>query len=255
MAATHLSQVRVLQEGKKLSDNRIVIAIKVGNTTAYEKDDFYHAHKRRILSLVESPAKLKKYPTKRNPAPVSGVIRITLNPSRAHARQVSLDDIDTFRRAWNTKGDLLLGDRISESNFKRGLQKIIGERGQFKDWGGEVADLFTTRLRLGGKRWAAAVALKGPGTKGKLMPGKMGKNGDQIQRLFEAPADLFLVQYCRQIDQSVISQMQRLAIARSTLYAKPVCFGVIDGQDSYRIVRSYPKAFVTGMRRGRRKTS
>jgi hypothetical protein len=255
MDATGLSQVRVLQEAKKLAANRIVKPIKIGRTTAYEKDDFFHAHKNRILSLAESPMKLKKYPTKRNPVSTSGVIRLTLNSSRAQVSQVSLEDIETFRYAWGTEGDSMLGTRISESRFKEGLKSIIGEKGQFKDWGGEVDDLFTTRLRLGGKRRATAVALKGPSTKGKLTPGKMGKNGDQIQRLFEAPAELFLVQSCYQIDESVIDQMQRLAIARSTLYGKRVYFGVIDGQDSYRTLLSYPKAFRIGAGKTYRKTN
>ncbi len=243
MDATGLPQVRVLQEAKKLTDNRIVKAIKVGRTTAYEKEDFFHTHKKRILSLAESPMKLKEYPTKRNPSHRSGLIHLTLNASRAQTTQVSMDDIETFRQAWSTEGDSMLGTRMSEARFKDGLKDIIGEKGLFKDWGGEVADLFTTRLRLDGKRKATAIALKGPGTKGKLTPGKMGKNGDQIQRLFEAPAEVFLVQYCWQIDQSVIDLMQRLAIARSILYGKRIYFGVIDGQDSYRILQSYPNAF------------
>src|SRR6266852_1195312 len=38
-----------------------------------------------------------------------------------------------------------------------------------------------------------------PATTGPLVPGKMGKNGDQIQRLFGSPAQVFFVQYEEEI--------------------------------------------------------
>ena len=88
-----------------------------------------------------------------------------------------------------------------------------------------------------------ALALKGPGTKGKLTPGKMGRNGDQIQRLFEAPAEVFLVQYCRQIDLAVPAQMRQLAIVKSLMVGTHVFYGVINNKDSRRLVLAYPLAF------------
>ena len=114
-----------------------------------------------------------------------------------------------------------------------------------------MADLFTSRFRIAGRRRPVALALKGPGAKGKLTPGKMGKNGDQIQRLFEAPAEVFLVQYCRQIDLAVPAQMRQLAIVKSLMAGTRVFYGVIDGKDSTRLVRAYPSAFRGG--RGSRK--
>ena len=55
--------------------------------------------------------------------------------------------------------------------------------------------LSSTRLRIEGERRAAAFAFKGPGKTGRLTPRKMGKNGDQIQRLSKCPAEVFLIQY------------------------------------------------------------
>ena len=78
------------------------------------------------------------------------------------------------------------------------------------------------------------------------------KKGDTRQKLRKAldPAPLsdtsgtyYIVQYWREIEQSVVSPMQMLAIARSVMYAATVRFGIIDGQDSSRLVRAYPKAF------------
>ncbi len=242
MKTTGLSRTRVLDAGKKLADNHIVKAIRQDGETAYEKIGFFHSHKRKILGLADSPAKLKSFPTKRNP--VSRAIHLTLSPRRAQITTITVDDIDSFRKVSRLDhGAPEIGDELSETEFKNGVQRIVGEDGRFKDWGGEVADLFTTRFRISGRRRPVAIAFKGPGTKGKLTPGKMGKNGDQIQRLFEAPAEAFLVQYCRQIDLAVPAQMKQLAIAKSLMTGTRVYYGVIDGKDSKRIVLAYAQAF------------
>ena len=243
MEVTSLSRKRVLDAGKALADDTLVNVKKINGETGYEKIDFFHRHKDRILSLASSPAKLNTFPTKRNPVSHAGAINLRISVARAQIGQISIDDIASFQKAWNLEATGVLGDKISEAGFKAGIKKLIGEAGEFKDWGGEVSDLYTSRLKISKKRVPVAVALKGPATKGKLTPGKMGKNGDQLQRLFEAPADIFLVQYCRQIDQAVITQMERLAVAKSVLTGKRVFYGVIDGQDSRRIFEAYPGAF------------
>ncbi len=128
--------------------------------------------------------------------------------------------------------------------FKNGVAAILGEQGPFKDWGGESRDLSSTRVRLGGKRRIAAFAFKGPGQTGKLTPGKMGKNGDQIQRLVRCPAEIFIVQYWAQIDDSVIEQLKALVTLKSYLEDEQLWWGVIDGNDSARLIAAYPKKFV-----------
>ncbi len=240
---TGLSSKRVLEVGKVLVDDRLVKPTKVNKKTAYEKIDFFHRHKRKILSLVASPEKLRKFPTKRNPSSLGHIINVRIARDRAKTSQVTLNDIDSFRRARRKKGKGYLDNKLSESQFKNGLKRIIGEEGNFKDWGGETSDLFTTKLYLRGRRVSAALALKGPATKGKLTPGKMGKNGDQIMRLFEAPAELFLVQYCRQIDQSIAREMELQAVAKSVYTGNKIRYGIIDGQDSLRLVEAYRDAF------------
>lgn len=250
MRVTGLPHRRVLDAGKRLADNRLVKPTKLDRETAYEKLDFFHSNKRRILSLASSPAKLKAFPTKRNPGPIPRVVQVRLSGQRARVQHLTVDEIDSFRRVRSigSRGPEIC-DEIPESEFKNGLQRILGEGGRFKDWGGEVADLFTTRFRVNGRRVPVAIALKGPATKGKLTPGKMGKNGDQIQRLFEAPAEVFLVQYCRQVDSSVPTQMKQLAIVKSLMTTSRVLYGVIDGKDSRRLMRAYPNAFRGARRR------
>lgn len=71
----------------------------------------------------------------------------------------------------------------------------------------------------------------------------MGKNGDQIQRLFMSSAEVFIVQYWDQIDESVIQQMTEFAKAKSVSEGKEILYGVIDGHDSNRLIKAYPRAF------------
>jgi hypothetical protein len=79
----------------------------------------------------------------------------------------------------------------------------------------------------------------------------MGKNGDQMQRLIEAPAEVFLVQYCREVDASVLTQMKYLAMAKSLMTGEPVYYGVIDGVDSKRLASAYPRAFKPDKRKSK----
>lgn len=130
-----------------------------------------------------------------------------------------------------------------EANFKYGVKRILNEKGTFKDWGGERNDLLTTHLRLAGKRRATAFAFKGRGRRGKLTPAAMGKHGDQIQRLFSSPAEVFIVQYWDQIGESVLEQMEQFAKAKSAVEGKEIFYCVIDGQDTARLLNAYPKQF------------
>lgn len=157
---------------------------------------------------------------------------------------MTIDDIDSFDKVRSIK----LSSKtkyvpILEDMFKQGLQKILGEKGDFGDWGGETDDLFSNRLVLKGKRMRVAFGLKGRGQKGKLTPKKMGKQGDQIQRLFRAPADVFLVQYWAQIDESIIEQMSLFASAKSVFEEKYIYYGVVDGLDTLRLILAYKDCF------------
>ena len=116
--------------------------------------------------------------------------------------------MDSFSRVRGVKSKAKsLPTTMSEDQFKNGVKAIIGETGTFKDWGGESSDLFSTRLLLNGRRRRVAFGFKGPGSKTALVPARLGKNGDQIERLFSEPAAVFFVQHWREIRPSVIEQM------------------------------------------------
>lgn len=248
-SATDLTEKQVLTAGKHLADKVVVHQARENGETVYQKIDFIHRHKKAILAYAKSPSKRGKVPTKRNrgaatgggrlPAEIKVVIRTAAVRNRV--KHITVDDIGNFAKVTAVRAAGYLGDALTETEFKDGFARILGESGEFRDWGGEQHDLYSTQLRVAGHRKSTAIAFKGPGTSGKLFPKKMGKNGDQIQRLFQSPAEVFLVQYGGQIDPSVSTQMQQLATARSL--SGPVYYGTIDGTDSLRLVKAYRTKF------------
>jgi hypothetical protein len=242
--ATGLDRIRVLQEGRLLADNQIVKQVRAAGITAYEKDPFYKAQKKKILRLTQDPVAFASLPTKTRPQtvwPKSVIIRIP--GPRIQARYITIDDIDSFGRVARIRVEPGEYTAMAESRFKNGIAKILGEGGKFKDWGGERNDLYTNKVRISGRRLPAAFAFKGIGTRGILTPRLMGKNGDQIQRLFKTAACVFIVQYWGQVGESVVEQMAEFAKAKSATEGSLVFYGVIDGGDSNRLLKAYPLAF------------
>jgi len=241
---TKLSRVRVLQEGGTLSANQIVEKTKKDNQTAYKKDETYTHHKRKILSILDNPDSVNKYPTKQSPRVSTTTYKIVVPGKKSRIKAVTVDDIDSFnkvRKVANIDSSLQLG-KVPESKIKAGFKKIIGEAHEFKDWGGEKNDLYTNKIRYKGKRRTAAFALKGKATKGTLTPNKMGKNGDQISRLVGSSAELFLVVYHGKVDESIASQLEAFALAKS-ISGATIYYGIIDGDDLNRLFQAYRTCF------------
>jgi hypothetical protein len=240
---TTLTRMRVLQEARKLFNDHIVKQTKIGKELAYEKDPFFTQHKKTILRLAGNKEAMEKYPTKTNPKLGNiAVTVVTLPEKMIDVEKITIDNIDSFAKVkgitWN-QSPL----PIDEGKFKGGLQKIIGEEGTFEDWGGEINDLFSTRLVIKGERKNAAFGLKGKGMRGILTPKKMGKRGDQVQRLFRSSAEVFLVQYWSQIDESIVELITNLARSKSAADMKKIYYGVIDGQDTMRLITAYSECF------------
>jgi hypothetical protein len=243
MRATRFSHVEVLQLGGKLADQQLVQKVKVDRKTAYAKDRFYATNRAKIAGYLRNPKKLKQLPTKVSPtgAVSVGRLRISISGVRIQISEITCDDIDQFAKVRLIKDPKSI--LISEKAFKLGVQTLLGETGSFQDWGGERNDLFTSKIRHKGKRRVVAFAFKGPGTKGVLTPAKLGKNGNQIQRLFLSPAEIFIVQYHGQIDQDVIQQMQAFATLNSVREGKRIWYGAIDGDDTRKLLAAYPRQF------------
>jgi len=237
MATTGLSQIRILNEAKKLGP--LVEKIKGG----FRKKKDLAPHYRKILALAQDKRKLENVPKKVSPKIKGNASRVTVSfaAPAGKALPITMDDIDSFARAKKQKARKL--GATSEALIKKAFASIVGEGGVFKDWGGEKSDLYTNKFKVKGSRRSVAVAFKGRGTTGKLVPAKMGKNGDQIDRLFDEPAEVFLIVYCGQIESSIISQMHAFAIAKKAMSGQKVYFGVIDDDDLGKIAAAYPSHF------------
>lgn len=217
-----------------------------GSRNLYSKDPTIRANKNRIIRDADDPKRRETTPTKRpkfSGHTAGTTFTVVYRDVSFPPRELTIDDIDSFAavRAISATSGHLVG--LSEEKFKHGVQRIIGELGVFKDWGGEKSDLLSTRLKVDGRRRSSAFAFKGPGQSGILTPAKMGKNGDQALRLFEEPADIYLVQHWREIGSAVRSLVSSLAVAHSVLRRKSLFYCFIDGQDSTRILHGYPQAF------------
>jgi hypothetical protein len=210
----------------------------------YEKIPDVHHYKNRILGYVYNKAKRDALPTKRDRA------FVTVNVKQAKAKhgeavEITIDDVDQFKRVRRlNKKDQKPLSPLPESRFKRGLQRLFHDHGVHKDHGAEIDDFYTNQFRMDGKRYSAAFALKGPGVGVKLVtPGRWGKQGNQIQRLVNAPARGFLLQSELQIDEYSIDQLKRLVEHKANQENRKLYYGYIDPHDSTRLRKAYPNAF------------
>lgn len=254
LAATLSSEIpgitskRVTEIGKPLVNRAFAQERIVENgrkTTAYAKFDNRQLDVKEALKLANNKRKREAYETKSNPKIRIVGHTVTIRaPFTPRIESLSVDDVTEFKKVKSVKivPDQLTPLQLPEVAVKKGVVKLLGEQLDPKDWGGELNDVFTTRATVQGKRRRAAFVLKGPGTKGPLVPKKLGKNGDQAQRLFSSPAQVFFVQYEGEIKESVVDLMARLATAKAVT-ERQVFYGVIDKTDTYRLRIAYPKAF------------
>ncbi len=244
--ATGLSHKEVLDAGKFLDDTKIVEQTKVHGKTAYKKEASYKRLKSKIQMYADHPKKLKKLPTKYKPD-VKVAVRVgkvAIPKQFIKVKMITIDELEQFKKVKGIKRMSVTAVPLAEKNFKKGIQKIIGEAGTFTDWGGEPNDLLSTRVKIKSTRVAAAFAFKGPGKKGILTPAMMGKNGDQIARLFKSSATLFILQYWNQVADSIYDAMKVYATFRSVNgVGELIHYCVIDGQDSAQLINAYGKKF------------
>jgi hypothetical protein len=240
-----LPRKRVVEEAKKIVDNGFASQKRVDGDMAYSRDRILYHHKAKVFAAAKNKAKLEAIPTRVNPKGVGATtVHIRLAGPNLKPRRITIDEIASFSRVRTVaKADTKLRlSAMAESQVKTAFKAILGETHDFKDWGGEKNDLFTDKLRVSSARKNAAIAFKGRGTSGTLTPKKMGKNGDQIGRLFSSEAEVFLIVYHGKVDESVRNQMYAHAVAKS-LGGKSVIYCVIDGDDLNRIAQAYRKEF------------
>lgn len=178
---------------------------------------------------------------------IGSILRSFLEENAPPLRErLTIDDVDSFERVRSlSPADVsrLLGPGgyldLAEDAVQRGLERIFDVPFHKKDWGGETNDLYTANLVVNGMRLPTAFLLKGNGLKRPNMRiADCGKNGDQLLRLFDSPASLFVIQFVGQVSEAVIADVQgKVALRRSQ--GKPSWYLVMDGQDTARLLRAY----------------
>ena len=152
-----------------------------------------------------------------------------------------VEDIDEFSavrpvpRA-EASDDWKVLKKIPEKQVKAAICQILGDR-PIKDWGGEQSDHFTTSLHLSERRVSAAFLLKGPADFTEMKARHLGKNGDQIYRLSQEPAELLVLQHSHLISSPVRATLRAFAVSP----ASPRRYMVLDGPDTYRLLAAHGK--------------
>jgi hypothetical protein len=125
---------------------------------------------------------------------------------------------------------------VPEEEIKSKLCEILGDIPK-KDWGGEQDDHFTTSIHLGGERASSAFLLKGASSFREMTPEMLGKRADQIYRLANTPAQLLVVQHSHSIGEAVRATLRAFAVRPHD----PRKYCLIDGKDTYKILKAYNK--------------
>lgn len=135
-----------------------------------------------------------------------------------------------------TKADFARMAEVPERKVKETIAGLLGEHEVPADWGGEESDLFSAELLVGGQRRTGAFLLKGPAKFHPMMPRDLGKNGDQLYRLFNIPADIYIVQHCHTISPAVRKTVEAFALQRSL--TSPCRYVIMDGYETARLLRA-----------------
>ena len=156
-----------------------------------------------------------------------------------HMLKLSPNQVEQFKNVdfqWSPpKREFAELEHISEAKVKSLLCKLFSEAETPKDWGGEECDLFTSNLRVEGSNCVGAFLLKGPSKFHEMTPADCGKNGDQIYRLFNTPADVYVLQHCHKVSPAVRRTVEAYAL---TQYLRPCRYMIIDGYDTCRILKA-----------------
>lgn len=129
---------------------------------------------------------------------------------------------------------------LPESEVKRRICEILGNPFAQKDWGGETCDIFCN-IQFRRRSVPAAFVLKGKSYANRpLRISDLGKNGDQLIRVFSLPAEVFVVQSNGPIDGAVFCQMQA-QVAEKLMTNQPVYYLAMDGVQTARLLKAYGK--------------
>ena len=163
--------------------------------------------------------------------------------------RIYLEEINNFSDIKNICPDVVASYlengrvEMSENDIKEAFKRILKISFHQKDWGGENNDLYTANITVNEKIYSGAFMLKGSGTKNKILQIKnCGKNGDQLVRLCQSPAQIFFIQYVGEISQNIIKDIEgKIGLMRKNNVFASYC--IINGQDTVRLLMGYKNFF------------
>ncbi len=165
----------------------------------------------------------------------------TMSLPFASTLELQPNDIDQFAgidRTWiPSKTEFARLANIPEHKVKELICHLLDEHDVPKDWGGEESDLFSDRLLVGGERKTGAFLLKGPAKFHPMTPRDLGKNADQVYRLFNIPAQVYIVQHCHNIGAAVRKTVEAYALHRS--FTAPCRYVIMDGVATAQLLRAH----------------
>jgi hypothetical protein len=156
-----------------------------------------------------------------------------------------VEDIESFQKVRDVNPATVLGalkngylDR-SEDSIQSALERILSVPMHKKDWGGEQNDLYTGNVLIAGARRETAFLLKGNGLRNATMEIRhCGANGDQLLRLCNSPARLFIVQFVGNISEAVVADIDG-KIRQARTAGRDAWYCIMDGQDTARVLKAY----------------
>jgi hypothetical protein len=159
-----------------------------------------------------------------------------------------IEDIDSFRKVRDVNPaavtHLLSAEGYldqPEDFVQMALEQVLNVPFHKKDWGGEINDLYTANVIVNGSRTATAFLLKGHGLRRKALEIRdCGQNGDQLVRLFDSPAQLFVVQFVGEISENVIRDVEGKVNERRSRGGS-AWYCIMNGQDTARLLHAYGK--------------
>lgn len=244
--ATSLTEMVVLQLATPMAHQQYFEKLKHDGRVAFKKYQHINAVRDKIFRLAKNPGQLKKHLSSRTPRQTILVQVDSRKRTEISVREVFIDDIEELKDVRSLKPANLPAmnpPRLPEKIFKYGVASALGNTGKFQDWGGEKNDLYTSHVTIGARRISTAFAFKGPATAPPLTIAKLGKNGDQIPRLFSTTAEAFFVQFEGEIEEAVKSEMLTHAIRKSHETGKEILYGLIAIEDSHRLRAKYAQDF------------
>jgi hypothetical protein len=144
--------------------------------------------------------------------------------------------------------DVVLPLKMEEVKVRKAFEQTLGESFHATDSAVEWCDTFSVQGSHDGKQCTIAAMFKGAGNRALKWPLQVsgcGKSGNQVLKLFEIPADVYIIQANGPFDPTLVKHIQDTADAH-TARGRRVRFMLIDGVSTARLLRAIelaPRAF------------